>query len=908
MSLPAMSMPREPIDAATFQRLVEELPTALWLMDEHWVICFANAAAEELLAYPECGLEGLHIDSLVPVTLRGQYQGLRERQVQAAVGGQPWIRGERLLLTRDGREIPVQLTVARIELGRKVFHLGSFGDISQTKQIELETIEQLQSIVDHSDAGIFLLRVTADGEFFFDSFNPNTERWTGLPRDQARGRSIEQVVPAEEAERVRANYRRCVEQGTPLTYEEAPGPISGNREFRTTLVPIRNAAGRVHRLIGISRDVTQQKRVESQLEATRRSLEESEQRFARVFRVSPQPIGITELETGRLVEVNDAFTRVFGHPREQALGRTTLELGMWSDPSLRDRMVEQVQTVGSFRDLATKGTDSQGRLLTLLLSGEVIELAGERCLVTYVHDVSERHRDKRALAESQEKFAKAFHASPDAMAILHADDAMLLEVNEGFVRLSGYARERVIGHTAHELGLWADERERDRAAAILRAQGSVRDFSISAMTASGEMRDCLLSGERIEIEGRACVVATIRDITESRKIERANAALEAQLRQAQKMDALGTLAGGIAHDFNNILGAMLAYTELIKLDINVPTEIEGHLLELGRAAERAKELVRQILTFSRRQAQHRAPIRLERPVRDALNLLRASLPATLRMETQLESPTPAVLADVTQIHQVLMNLGTNAAYAMRDRPGQLGVSLTTVTVDEEMAKANGELQVRRYVRIRVTDTGDGMSQETQRSIFDPFFTTKPMGEGTGLGLAVVHGIVRDHEGAILVDSEVGRGSCFDVYFPEYDVELSEPAPPKSKLARGNGQRILFVDDELSLCRSVGRLLERLGYKVSTHNDALEALECFRAEPKAWDAVLTDLTMPGLTGLELAREVRSIEPNVPIVVMSGFSGTWNAESIRAQGVTDLIAKPLSTERLSEVLAKLFGAVS
>jgi PAS domain S-box-containing protein len=904
MSLTLMSAPPATIDDATFAQVVRNLPTPLLVMDEQWIIRFANPALERLLGYQQGALEGLHIDRLVPAPLRGQYQSLRERSLQATSTAGVLFEGERIAVSEAGTEIPIQIAVARIVVAGNGYHISSFVDTSHGKQIELETIEQLQSIVEHSDVGIFVLQVTPERDFVFEAFNPVTEGWTGVSREQARGRTIEQVVPAAEADRVRENYRRCVDQGVPISYEEAPGAAAGYRAFQTTLVPIRNAQGRIHRLIGLSHDVTGQRQAESQLLQARRELDESEARFARIFSVSPLPIGITELASGRLIEVNEAFVRVFGHTRDQALGRTTLELGIWRDAGMREQMVNLVRERGSFRDLEVGGKSRQGRHLALVLSGEVIELGGQSCLVTYVHDVSEGRRDKLALAESEDRFAKAFRANPDAMVILQAKDSVLIEVNAGFARLSGYEREYVIGRTAAELGLWEDPAERERAAVLMRSHGTLRDFAIVAKTAKGVRRDCVMSCERIEIDGRPCVVATIRDITDSLAIERANADLEAQLRQAQKMDALGTLAGGIAHDFNNILGAMQAYMELIKLDLNEPEQISSHVAELGRATERAKELVRQILTFSRRQTQRRAPVRLDLPVRDAANLLRATLPATIRMETKIEARGPSVLADVTQIHQVVMNLGTNAAHAMRNGSGQFLLILDTCTVDEDTARSNPQLQARRYVRISVKDSGEGMSTETMKRMFDPFFTTKPMGEGTGLGLSVVHGIVRDHEGAIVVSSELGKGACFDVYLPEHDAALSENVEPQPDFARGKGQRILFVDDEVALCRSVGRLLGRLGYEVSVHSDVMEALGRFRADPTLWDAVLTDFTMPGMTGIEFAREVHAIAPEIPVVVMSGFSGSWNAESLRPMGITDLIAKPLSTARVSAVLAALF----
>jgi PAS domain S-box-containing protein len=894
--------PSKELVESSLGALFEALSNPILVMDSAWMIRFANQAAVDTFEYPKHELESSHIERLVPEQLRERYSLLREDKSGAPNG--VLMRGERIVRSKSGREIPIQLSLSRITIGGAEFRVASSFDLTSQKEAEQETLERLSSIVEHSDVGMFLVQVTEDDDFVYETFNPITERLTGVKREQARGRKPAEVVPAGEAVRILDHYRRAVAFGTPLTYEEAADTQAGPRVFRTTLVPIRNRAGRVHRLIGLSHDLTEQKRAEAALAATQQSLIESEEKSAKAFRASPHPIGITDLATGRLLEVNDAFERVFGYSRAQAIGKTTVELNMLSAES-RAKMLELLRGKLSFRDLEIPGARRDGSPLSLVLSGEVIDLADSRCLVTYVHDVTEHQTAKLRLQHSEERFARAFGASPDALTIIDMKTGQLLEVNEGFERLFGYPRAAIVGHSSFDVGLWANPDERERARRILFEHGTLRDFPIVGRRADGELRDCLLSAEIVELsEGRA-VWANVRDVTEKLKIERAHAELETQLRQAQKMEALGTLAGGIAHDFNNILGAIMAYAELIKLDSHLPQQVESYVVELRRAGERAKDLVQQILTFSRRQPQQRRAVRVDIAVRDALNLLRSTLPSTIRIDAYISPDTPLVLADITQIHQVMTNLGTNAAHAMKTSAGTLSVSLDTVEIDEATAKTSTQLNARRYARITVRDDGDGMSPETVKRIFEPFFTTKLPGEGTGLGLAVVDGIVRDHEGAIEVVSDVGRGTTISVYLPEHEAALVDEVTPKSELRRASGQRVLFIDDEAVLCRSVSSLLERLGYVVTARSDPSEALDLFRQNPHAFDVVLTDLTMPGLTGVDVAREVQKLSPRKPVLMMSGFNSTWTAEALRAVGVIELIKKPLGAVQISETLASLFA---
>jgi signal transduction histidine kinase len=388
---------------------------------------------------------------------------------------------------------------------------------------------------------------------------------------------------------------------------------------------------------------------------------------------------------------------------------------------------------------------------------------------------------------------------------------------------------------------------------------------------------------------------SFRDITERRR-------LEDQIRQAQKMESIGLLAGGIAHDFNNILSAIVGNVYLAKLDAGDRPQIIEHLENISQATRRATDLVNQILTFSRQNKQEREPLKLNHVVLEALKLLRASVPATIRMQTNfLETPT--VLANATAVHQVIMNLGTNAWHAMREKPGVLTVGIDVIEADVDFANAHPGLHPGRYVRLSVTDTGHGMNGATVERIFDPFFTTKAVGEGTGLGLAVVLGIMQSHDGAISVYSRPGEGTTFHLYFPVFETEIAAAEMPALPMPCGHGERILFVDDEEALARVGKKMLERLGYDVTVKTNALEAVAAVRDKPDYFDLVVTDLTMPGMDGARLGAQLLQVRPGLPIILTTGYSGVMTEENIRQMGFRGLLVKPTTARTLAEAIHKV-----
>ena len=379
--------------------------------------------------------------------------------------------------------------------------------------------------------------------------------------------------------------------------------------------------------------------------------------------------------------------------------------------------------------------------------------------------------------------------------------------------------------------------------------------------------------------------------------------LTAQLQQAQKMEAIGTLAGGIAHDFNNILSAILGYAELASFGIGEDSKVEYYLEQSMQAARRAKDLVEQILTFSRQTKQERKPLNIKPIIKEGLKFLRASLPTTIEIREDIEEDLGTIEADPTQVHQVLMNLCTNAAHAMEKNGGGLGVSLCKLDIDGETSSARQEIEPGPYVRLRVSDTGHGMPPEILERIFDPYYTTKEIGKGTGLGLAVVHGIVKSYGGAITVSSEVGKGSTFDIYFPRIGaVNLSSQGDKGEPLLLGGHERVLFVDDEMAIVEVGREVLEHLGYEVVARTSSIEALELFRGQADQFDLVITDMTMPNMTGDKLAQELLKVRPGIPIILCTGFSEHVTEEKAKSMGIREFAMKPLVIRDLAKAIRR------
>jgi signal transduction histidine kinase len=405
-----------------------------------------------------------------------------------------------------------------------------------------------------------------------------------------------------------------------------------------------------------------------------------------------------------------------------------------------------------------------------------------------------------------------------------------------------------------------------------------------------------LAGYRKDLE--ALVKKRTREL-EKVIVERKKA--ETQLRQAQKMEAMGTLAGGIAHDFNNILSSILGFTELAQMRVPENHEIQSDLAQILNAGNRAKDLVQQILTFSRKTDQELKPIQMRLVVLEALKLLRASIPTTIDIQQTVVSKS-LIMGDPTQIHQVLMNLCTNAAHAMQEGNGKLSVGLSDTEIDHGFAGKHPEMKPGPHIKLTVNDTGCGIPAEVLHRVFDPFFTTKTTGEGTGMGLSVVHGIVTSHRGAVTVYSEPNKGSTFTLFFPA--IKEAQPIKKNNDTPIPKGtERILFVDDESTIVELSQRTLEALGYTVFTCSDSIKALEHVRRDPRAIDLVVTDMTMPRMTGDALAREIMGIRPDLPVILCTGFSSRIDENEAIEMGIRAFVSKPILRADLARTIRKV-----
>ncbi len=404
----------------------------------------------------------------------------------------------------------------------------------------------------------------------------------------------------------------------------------------------------------------------------------------------------------------------------------------------------------------------------------------------------------------------------------------------------------------------------------------------------------------------AGVLAIGRDVSARRKAEHANAALQLQVQQMQKLEALGRLAGGIAHDFNNFLTIIAANAQMARMELIAGHPAVQSLDQINEASQRASAMVRQILAFARNQSQERQVLRLEPVVRDALKLLRSALPLSVHLEASLDSKAPRILANVEQIHQILLNLGTNAAHAMGERSGHLEVTLDAVSVSADAAVKTPGLRTGRYARLTMRDNGQGMDAATLERIFDPFFTTKPHGRGSGLGLAIVQNIVKNHDGTISVQSQPGQGTVFHVYFPAIAAEQTVEEPGVGEVPNGRGEHILLVDDDPSFAESAQRLMECIGYRVSVCASAEDGLKFLRTAEKRVDCLLSDLALPGMSGLELAAEWHRLQPGIPMVLMSANACVLSLESLQAFGVHDFLEKPFTLRLLAQSLERALRA--
>lgn len=791
-----------------------------------------------------------------------------------------------VLAFRRGKELERSVEERTRELGKEVGRRRDSEKAFRDAQLRLLTV--LDSIPD--------LLWLKDREGRYILTNEAFAKACGRKPGDLIGLTDTDIWPSEVADLYRKNDTDVMESDYCLRIDEPLPAGTGKREWiEAVKAPIYDETGEINGVLGIARNVTERKIAED-------ALRHSERRYRELADLLPQTV--FEVDTrGRNIFSNRAAYSMFGYEEN--------ELGLQMDvlqrlaPEDRQRAQENLgrrlngEELGYQEYVALKkdGTRFPIKIYSsVIYEGE--KVVGLRGLLI---DITEQRKAEEALRQAKDMLQALIDASPVGINAMDENGNVLMW-NPASEKILGWSAEEVIGklHPA----IFAETREElmEIIKGAFTGRG-VRQKEVLRRRKDGSLAVVSLSTAPVHDSSGRIIAAMgmFFDLTEQKKDAEERKKLEEQLRQSQKIEAIGTLAGGIAHDFNNILATILGYTDLALLQLPAESPVKQDLEQVLRATGRARDLVKQILIFSRQtRLQERSPIEIGPVIEDAVKFARATLPATVEIRHNLPMCSLTVKADVTQIHQVMLNLCTNAAHAMEQSGGTLEIGLEETEIGHIQSVEDG-LAPGPYLRLTVSDTGHGMDSATMERIFDPYFTTKEVGKGTGLGLAVVHGIVKRHEGSISVRSEPGKGSTFEVLLPLVGSNPRQELPKCVPLSKGAG-RVLYVDDEPVIVDVGTRILESLGYEAVGVTGSIEALEIFRATPERFDIVITDYTMPYMTGEAFAEAILRIRPDIPILLATGFSERISAEKAREIGIREFVMKPLSIRDLAEAVKR------
>jgi PAS domain S-box-containing protein len=722
--------------------------------------------------------------------------------------------------------------------------------------------------------------------------NPAYERIYGFSREEVLAPAYAEQAAPEYAERRRDLVRRTL-AGERCQVELESARKDGTRiqvEVRT--IPIQHR-GRPH-VLAISRDITERKRAEAAVRA-------SEEQYRAVFNASVD--GMLLWDAGhRVVDVNDAFVRMHGYGREEVLGQTQ---PVFIPGDLQAQCAALLPRVLAGESCSFEGRSlrKDGSLFDVEMHGVPMHYQGRPHVLVIVRDVTSRRQAEDRLRASEERYRLLFEMESDAIVLVDVETLQHLDVNRAAVELYGYSRGELLALKSTDLSA-EDEKTRSamQKGAAQAGMGFVRVPLRYHRKKDGTVFPVEITANFFALHGRRIMLAAIRGITERKQAEEARAQLEAQLRQAQKMEAIGQLTGGVAHDFNNILQSILGNLTLAgeRVEELADARLARYLERAQLSAQRARELIQQMLTFSRGKRGEPRLLPLAPLVAQAVKLLRPTLPSTIEVRLELDDEAPPVKVDPVQAEQVLLNLCINARDAMSGA-GTLALAVRHAPDAQGVCAGCRQRFAGRFVELAVRDTGSGIAPEIVDRMFEPFFSTKEVGKGSGMGLSMVHGIVHEHGGHVSVESAPGEGAAFRVLLPEAlgVVAAGEKRLPPGARPELSG-RVLVVDDEQMILEVVGDLLAGWGLEVTLKSSGVEAKHAFAAEPQRYDLVLTDYTMPRVTGLELARQIRGIRPGTPVVLYTGYGEDIAEAELAVAGVRALARKPVEPAELFALL--------
>lgn len=867
--------------------IIEHSNELFYIHDTHHQLTYVSPQSKEILGYTpdEMMVKWTTLTTDNPIN----DEGLRitERAIKTGKIQPPYLLE---LKRKDGQSVFVEIDESPIldENGQVVGISGALRNITEKKHAELALIESEQKFRSLAEQSPNMIFINRNGKIIYA--NKKSTEILGFGKEELYSPNFDfrNLIAPESLDLVRKAYQNHMEGKNVDPYEYTIITKEGKRIEAINSTKLIDYEGE-KAILGVVTDITERKHSEQ-------TVKESEERLKILFEFAPDAILLGDLE-GNLVNANKAAEEMTGYSREELIGNNMLRINLLSSsqiPKAAKLIARSAEKKAAGPEEFTVNKKDGGELI-IEIRTYPIKIQDQFLMLGVARDITERRKAEEAIRRSEEKFRSLFEESKDAIYI-SSPNGKFIDINPAGVELFGYESKDDLLKVDIANDLYLNSNDRLKFQNELRRNGYVKDFELALKRKDGMKLTVLVTATSIRgTDGNISAYrGFIRDISEQKLLEQ-------QLLQAQKMEAIGTLAGGIAHDFNNILSAILGYTELTMELMNADGLAKRNLEQVYSAGLRAKELVQQILTFSRQTQHSPRPLKMVLIVKEALKLLRASLPSTIQIDQKFENSDGHILADPTQVHQIVVNLCTNAYDAMREQGGTLNVKLDTVEVSNLQPDENLTLPPGKYVSLTISDTGSGMKAETVKRIFDPFFTTKEAGVGTGLGLSVVHGIVKKHGGEITVRSEIGKGSTFAVYLPAFESPKESMTDAPREFLTGS-ESILYVDDEEPIVKAGAQILEKLGYQVTGKTQSPEALETFKQSPESFDLVITDLTMPNMTGIELAKNIMKIRPDIPIILITGFSETITREKARQMGIRDLIMKPTLTADLSQAIRR------